>query len=81
MVQQKLQPALKKFIYQENNEEETHRKVRGRDLVILEGKGGERARNIVVLRSLNSENTSTLTLYMFAKSLKLNWMIFSFNNE
>lgn len=81
MVQQKLQPALKKFIYQENNEEETHRKVRGRDLVILEGKGGERARNIVVLRSLNSENTSTLTLYMFAKALKLNWMIFSFNNE
>lgn len=81
MVQQKLQLALKKFIYQENNEEETHRKVRGRDLVILEGKGGERARNIVVLRSLNSENTSTLTLYMFAKSLKLNWMIFSFNNE
>lgn len=78
---QKLDPSWRKFIYQENSEEETHRKVRRRDLVILEGKGRERARNIVVLRSLNSENTSILTLYMFAEALKLNWMIFSFNNE
>lgn len=69
MVQQKLQPAWKKFIYKENNEEETHRKVRRGALAILKGKDGERARIIVVLRSLNSANTSTLTLYMFAKAL------------
>lgn len=66
MVEQKLQTWRKKCIYQEDNEEETHRKVRRRDLVIWEGKGGERAcpmnflQNRAILRSPNSENTSLL---------------------
>lgn len=47
MVEQKLQAAWKKFTYQENNKEETHRKTRRRDLVIMEGKDEERARNII----------------------------------